>query len=136
MCNLFRAATTFNIKSSIKYIQSKFIIKRADRLLGARTAISFPLSPMNITKRLFCMHRLQVIFTLLHHYTLSSWNHHLVSLGDLPFLQFFTYRSLSAGRCFTVELDSMDRMLIHTELTVMAGDQESYRISRQICPLL
>lgn len=23
-------------------------------------------------------------------YTLSSWNHHLVSLGDLPFLQFFT----------------------------------------------
>lgn len=23
-------------------------------------------------------------------YTVSSWNHHLVSLGDLPFLHFFT----------------------------------------------
>lgn len=30
---------------------------------------------------------------------------------------------------FTVELDSIERMLIQIELTVMAGDQESYRIS-------
>lgn len=29
----------------------------------------------------------------------------------------------------TVELDNMDRMLIQMELTVMAGDHESYRIS-------
>ena len=33
------------------------------------------------------------------HHTLSSWNHHLVSFGDLPFRQFFTYLSLSSGRC-------------------------------------
>ena len=30
---------------------------------------------------------------------------------------------------FTVELDNMDRMLMHTELTVIAGDHESYNIS-------
>lgn len=30
---------------------------------------------------------------------------------------------------FTVELDSMERMLIQIELTVMAGDHESYKIS-------
>lgn len=29
----------------------------------------------------------------------------------------------------TVELDNMDRMLMQMELTVMAGDHESYRIS-------
>jgi len=40
-----------------------------------------------------------------HHHALSSWNHHLVSLGDLPFLQFFTYRSLSAGRCWDRDKD-------------------------------
>lgn len=32
---------------------------------------------------------------------------------------------------FTVELDSMERMLIQMELTVMAGDHESYRISTE-----
>lgn len=36
-------------------------------------------------------------------YTLSSWNHHRVSFGDLPFLQFFTYLSLSLGRCCNQE---------------------------------
>lgn len=30
---------------------------------------------------------------------------------------------------FAGELDSMDKMLIQTELTVIAGDQESYSIS-------
>lgn len=30
---------------------------------------------------------------------------------------------------FTVELDSMDRMLMQIELTVIAGDHESYKIS-------
>ena len=30
---------------------------------------------------------------------------------------------------FSCELDSMERMLMQTELTVMAGDHESYRIS-------
>lgn len=37
----------------------------------------------------------------------------------------------------TVELDSMERMLIQIELTVMAGDHESYRISAKfnICKL-
>nr|DAD22293.1 TPA_asm: hypothetical protein HUJ06_023756 [Nelumbo nucifera] len=30
---------------------------------------------------------------------------------------------------FMVELDSIERMLIQIELTVIAGDQESYRIS-------
>lgn len=60
-----------------------------------------------------------------NYYTLSSWNHHRVSLGDLPFLQFLTYLSLSGGLCLTVELDNMERMLMQIELTVMAGDQES-----------
>lgn len=32
---------------------------------------------------------------------------------------------------FTVELDSIERMLIQIELTVMAGDHESYRISAE-----
>lgn len=59
------------------------------------------------------------------YYTLSSWNHHRVSLGDLPFLQFLTYLSLSGGLCLTVELDNIERMLMQIELTVMAGDQES-----------
>lgn len=31
-----------------------------------------------------------------------------------------------------VELDSIERMLMHTELTVMAGDHESYNISAPI----
>ena len=31
----------------------------------------------------------------------------------------------------TVELDSMERMLIQMELTVIAGDQESYKISTE-----
>lgn len=30
---------------------------------------------------------------------------------------------------FTFELDSMERMLIQTELIAMAGDHESYKIS-------
>lgn len=30
---------------------------------------------------------------------------------------------------FAVELDNMDKMLMQTELTVIAGDQESYKIS-------
>lgn len=30
---------------------------------------------------------------------------------------------------FSVELDSIERMLMQIELTVMAGDHESYRIS-------
>ena len=30
---------------------------------------------------------------------------------------------------FAGELDSMERMLMQTELTVIAGDHESYRIS-------
>lgn len=30
---------------------------------------------------------------------------------------------------FTVELDNMERILIQMELTVIAGDQESYKIS-------
>lgn len=36
------------------------------------------------------------------------------------------------GRCnvtFAGELDNMDKMLIQTELTVIAGDHESYNIS-------
>jgi hypothetical protein len=33
------------------------------------------------------------------------------------------------NQTLTVELDNMDRMLIQMELTVMAGDHESYRIS-------
>lgn len=33
------------------------------------------------------------------------------------------------GQTFTVELDNIDRMLMQIELTVIAGDQESYRIS-------
>lgn len=69
-------------------------------------------------------------------HTLSSWNHHLVSLGDLPFRQLRTYLSLSIGLAFSVELDSIESMLMHIELTVMAGDHESYKISKQICPLL
>lgn len=32
---------------------------------------------------------------------------------------------------FAVELDNMDKMLIQTELTVIAGDQESYNISAE-----
>lgn len=32
-------------------------------------------------------------------------------------------------RTLTVELESIDRMLIQIELTVMAGDQESYNMS-------
>lgn len=71
-----------------------------------------------------------------YNYALSSWNHQRVSLGDRPFLQFLTYRSLSGGRCFTVELDNIERMLMQIELTVIAGDQESYRISRHMWPLL
>lgn len=92
------------------------------------------------------------------HYTVSSWNHHLVSFGDLPLRQFLTQRSLSAGRCcnqyivasqsdngmraltfqqikqsnaltFAGELDNIDRILMQTELTVIAGDHESYKIS-------
>lgn len=37
--------------------------------------------------------------------------------------------SVRAECTFSVELESMERMLIQIELTVMAGDQESYRIS-------
>lgn len=33
------------------------------------------------------------------------------------------------NQTFTVELDNMERILIQIELTVIAGDQESYRIS-------
>lgn len=33
---------------------------------------------------------------------------------------------------FAVELDSMDRILMQIELTVIAGDQESYKISAQL----
>jgi hypothetical protein len=39
-------------------------------------------------------------------------------------------------RTFAGELDSIERMLMQTEFTVIAGDHESYRISKQICPLL
>lgn len=35
------------------------------------------------------------------------------------------------NQTFIVELDSMERMLIQMELTVMAGDHESYKISTQ-----
>jgi hypothetical protein len=35
----------------------------------------------------------------------------------------------NVNQTLTVELDNMDRMLIQMELTVMAGDHESYRIS-------
>ena len=35
-------------------------------------------------------------------------------------------------RTFAVELDSMERMLIQIELTVIAGDHESYKISTHI----
>lgn len=38
-------------------------------------------------------------------------------------------RGEKATQTFTVELDNMDRMLIQTELTVIAGDHESYNIS-------
>lgn len=36
----------------------------------------------------------------------------------------------------TVELESIERMLIQIELTVIAGDHESYKISKQMWPLL
>ena len=36
------------------------------------------------------------------------------------------------NQTFTVELDNMDRMLMQIELTVMAGDHESYKISAYI----
>lgn len=42
------------------------------------------------------------------------------------------WRWLAAQECMgtlTAELDNMDRMLMQTELTVIAGDQESYSIS-------
>ena len=32
-------------------------------------------------------------------------------------------------KTFSVELDNMERMLMQTELTVIAGDHESYNIS-------
>lgn len=35
------------------------------------------------------------------------------------------------ARTFTGELDNIDRMLMQTELTVIAGDQESYKISAE-----
>lgn len=35
----------------------------------------------------------------------------------------------NSNQTFTVELDNMERMLIQMELTVIAGDHESYKIS-------
>jgi hypothetical protein len=40
-----------------------------------------------------------------------------------------TLRVKSNSQTLAGELDNMDKMLMHTELTVMAGDQESYKIS-------
>jgi len=37
--------------------------------------------------------------------------------------------SVRAVSTFSVELESMERMLMQIELTVMAGDHESYKIS-------
>ena len=39
--------------------------------------------------------------------------------------------NLEWEQTFMVELDSMERMLIQMELTVMAGDHESYKISKK-----
>ena len=39
------------------------------------------------------------------------------------------HASLCEQLTFSVELDSMDNMLMQMELTVIAGDQESYNIS-------
>lgn len=36
---------------------------------------------------------------------------------------------------FTVELDNIERMLIQIELTVIAGDHESYKISAVTKPI-
>lgn len=38
-------------------------------------------------------------------------------------------KKMKTGQTFAVELDSMDRMLMQIELTVIAGDHESYKIS-------
>ena len=65
---------------------------------------------------------------------MSSWNHHLVFFGLL--LQVRTYLSLSGGSSLRGQELSIDTMDTHTLSTVMAGDQSSARMERQICPLL
>ena len=91
--------------------------------IGSRICKGVPVSfNNNIDKIVFQIKNLLFFFLyivdkyLLCHYTLSSWNHHLVSLGDLPFLQFFTYRSLSSGRCCRHGQSALDTYPLHISI--------------------
>jgi hypothetical protein len=44
------------------------------------------------------------------------------------------YLTLSGGKAFSVQLDSIDRIDMHTLLTVRAGDHSSYRMFRHMWP--
>lgn len=63
----------------------------------------------------------------------SSWKTHLTFLG-LFAPQNLQYASSSAGRCFSRQLETMERSDMPQLLTPSAGDQESYKIERQMCP--
>jgi hypothetical protein len=86
---------SFLISSSFTNYRAILIYRRVIIHLNKRILVShyvFFFSPwLDIPFRRIILYSGFVnLLVITSYHTLSSWNHHLVSLGDLPFLQFFT----------------------------------------------